>query len=112
LYHPLAYINSSLYDAITAGDYGNFLVNAGAFNPVQAVHAKTLVDQFNNQWDRGGEVGSIVGEQENDTYDVNERRASLASPTAIAAQLNDTQPVLFGGPMQKVTKLIAMVPGS
>lgn len=102
LLHEVALCNSTSFDAITAGDWGNITLEAGTYNPVPSVPAQGLYRAYNAMANRG-EIGSLIGEPRSST-DVAQRRVNDATATAIAAQTADLQPVLWQRPGDGITE--------
>jgi len=98
----LGLVNSSSYDALAAGDIANVTLETGRFNPINSVPAEALTACFNHDF-APGEIGAIQGEPE-DATDVHQRQVNLASPTAIAAQTADLQPIWWSGKDSYITK--------
>lgn len=103
--------NSNAYDAFTAGDIDNVTVGTGLGDVVPSVDASALTHLFNQMWGRGS-VDGIAGDPFNATYDVNNRIVNLGTPTALAAQALDQQPVLWMPKEGRITKCVAIVDSS
>jgi hypothetical protein len=103
LYSELALLNSGTFDAIAAGDFGSISVNFGYGDAIPAVRASVLSAHFQDTFARGN-VDAVQGEPVAASDD-NAKRVNPATPTAVAAQLADLQPVVFQGHGAKITKL-------
>jgi hypothetical protein len=103
LYAALALLNSSSFDAITAGDFGNIRLDMGQGDIIPSIPAQVLtamaVDMFG-----AGEFSGFAGEPLAASDD-NMKSVNHASPTAITAQPADLQPVLVSPPASRLTKL-------
>lgn len=103
LYAFLGMGNSSAWDAIAAGDFGNVTVDLGQGQLVNSLDAEILCASYNDDFGVG-EFGGLQGEPRA-TADDNTKQANRASPTAIVGQTADHNPVLWSGPGARITKL-------
>lgn len=99
------------YAGISAGDFSSLTIETGSWNIVDSVDASTMARLFNYQ-NRPGQLDAIAGEPRDGTYDVNQRTVNLASPTAIAAQSANLQPVLLWHPQMHMDGLLGRVPAN
>lgn len=111
LYAFFAFINSSSYDAIGAGDFGDIEVKTGIGSPFSAVPVEAITAAFQADFARG-QFDGVMGEPRDATYDVAMRQANLGSPTAIAAQPADVQVLTWPSKDARITKLPWLVPNN
>lgn len=102
LYLSIFALNSSSYDAISAGDFGNWTVDLGAGDIVPTIPGSALHSAYMDDMD-ANEVNTYMGEPRGST-DNNARQVNHASQTALAACAVDLQPVLWLRKGQKLTK--------
>lgn len=102
-YVGIAALNSASFDAITAGDFANYSLDFGFGPIISGVDAKSLGASYADDM-AAGEVGTFGGEP-GAAADDNGKIVNRASPTAVAAQAQDLQPILWAKPGQKITKL-------
>ncbi len=106
LYAYLGLVGSSAYGAIAAGVFGSVIADTGEVQVVTGVNAPQLTRQFNSEMS-AGQIGGVMGEPENATYDVNQRDVNLTTPTAIQARVADLQPVIWCQRGARITKIAA-----
>jgi hypothetical protein len=102
-YAFLALGNSSSYDAFAAADLSDITVETSDGVQMNAIAAEILARAYNADFSKGS-IGGFTGEPRNATYDLNNRIVNLGTPTAIAAQALDLQPVLWNPPGGRLTK--------
>jgi hypothetical protein len=104
LYGGIALLNSTSFDAFAAGDVGNVTLDNGGDVYLQTASSQALTAAHNADMDRG-QIDSINGDPANATYDVNQRRVNLTTPTALEAQALDLQAIQWTPPGVLLTKL-------
>lgn len=102
LYLDLFMLNSDSYDAISAGDFGNFTLDFGFGQVVPSINAKDLTNCYLDDFNRG-DLSGIMGEPAGASDD-NGKSVNHASPLAIVATPADLQPVLWVPPDGRLTK--------
>lgn len=102
-YDVVALLNSGSFDAISAGDFDSISLDLGQGYVVPAINARDLTSQYMDDKDVG-DFNSIMGQPQG-AGDDNAKMVNRASPTAIAAQTADLQPVLWTQRDQMLTKL-------
>ena len=103
LYCNLALLNSSSFDAISAGDFGNITVDLGQGPIVPSIPTYALTAAWQDDLE-ANEVNTIQGEPRGSS-DNNARQVDHASTTALKAADNTLQPVIWCKRNQKLTKL-------
>lgn len=103
LYETVALLNSASFDAISAGDFGQFRLDLGQGDVVPTVKGYDLTACFVDDF-AAGEIAAVQGEPEASNDD-NSKSVNHASPTAIAATAATIQPVLWSPPESRLTKL-------
>jgi hypothetical protein len=103
-YELIALLNSSSFDAITAGDFGAARLDMGQGDVIPNIDVEELTAGFNDDF-AVGEFGGVLGEPETATVDDNMKIVDRSSPLAIVAQAADLQPILWTSPGGKLTKL-------
>lgn len=111
LYAYIGLCNSSTYDAFAAGDIATVTVDTGQGQLVPATDARALSKLYNQEHGRGS-LDGLAGDPNNATYDVNDRIVNLGTPTALAAQAFDLQPVVWCPPGTRITKVAGAVESS
>ena len=102
LYLAMALLNSSSFDAISAGDFGNVTLDFGFGQLVPAINAKDLTNSYLDDFNRG-DLSTILGEPAGST-DINGKVVNHASPTAITSVPADLQPILWMPPAGRLSK--------
>lgn len=103
LYCSLLLLNSTAHDAIAAGDFGAFTLDARFGNVFTGIDAENLGRAYNVLMGQG-QFGFIQGEPRAATDD-NLKVANGASPTAIASPTAAYQPIIFNGGGARISKL-------
>lgn len=104
LFESLSLLNSSSYDAISAGDFGNFRLDFGFGDVVPSIRGDILQTSYQDDM-LSREIGAFGGEPRGASDD-NGKSVNHASPTALAAAPNDIQVVWWaGGQQAKISKL-------
>ncbi len=96
-------LNSSSFDAITAGDFGNIRFDLGKGDVVPSLPAPALAAAYNDDFFSGA-LETIQGEPRAASDD-NLKSINRASPTAIAATTADLQMVYWAKRFDKLSKL-------
>lgn len=104
LYMNLFMLNSSSFDAIAAGDFGNITVDLGQGPVVQTIPTYALTALYQSDI-AANEVNTYQGEPRGAT-DNNARTVDHASSTALATAPSDLQPVIFTRRGEKLSKLM------
>lgn len=104
-YESIALLNSSSYDAISAGDFAGIRLDFGRGDVIPTIDAEALRVGFLDDF-AAGEIGGVLGEPETATDD-NSRQGNraAASVTALVATAADLQPVFWTRPGGKLNKL-------
>lgn len=104
LYESIALINSTSFDAFTAGNLGNIRVDLGQGDIIPSVKAADLTHSFVDDFGRGdfAPQGDTEAANDNGAARIN-RSASPA--TALTSSDKDLQPVLWSAPDSRITKL-------
>jgi hypothetical protein len=105
LYESVFVLDGASYAAITGGDFSTFRLDFGQGDYVAGVRAETLTAAWQASF-RAGEFGTVGGEPTAGADD-NGKIVNRSSPTAIVAQLQNMQPVLFSPLGAKISKLPA-----
>ena len=103
LYESVALLNSSSFDAITAGDFNSISFDMGQGPVVQGIHSVQLQTAWMDAF-AVSEMGSNEGDRRGASGD-NARVVNQASPLAIVAPTADMQIVYFTEPGSKITDM-------
>lgn len=103
LYESVALLNSSSFDAITAGVFATIRLDFGQGEVVPSIPVTALTAAFQDDFAKGELLG-VQGEP-GAASDDNTKQVNHGTPTALVAQTAFLQPVWWSGPGRKLSKL-------
>ncbi len=111
LYATLGFLNSSSFDAFTAGDIGDVTLNTGTELPMSAITSARLTAAHNADFGVG-QFDAVNGDPRSATLDINSRTTNGGTPTALTNTPVDLQPVAWAQKDCRLTKVGLYVPAT
>lgn len=104
-YETIAMLNSTSFDAISAGDFGAIGLDLGEGTVIPNIESEDIAAAY--QYFHGvGEVGGLFMGEPEAASDDNHKIVNRGTPTALVGGPQDLQVVFFAGPRARLSKLL------